>query len=195
MLPTRPVEQEIEPVSFEEIPATPVIPSAVAFYGILAAIFLIPALIFLVTFAEWKKKKSAPKPVAVRTTPVPITYPTYQTPIVPQEPERELPVVNYQPRISWDGPNDLEHFESPEVDISSVAHLSSEEVEKTVFKNRQVKLKVIINTEGEIDEVETISGHPLLAEAAVNSAKRTIFSSRKKPTTRVLTYTFRVLKD
>ena len=193
LLPARPQQPTTEPVPFEDVPSIQVFSTKKMVFVVVGAIFAIPALIFLVTFAN-RPKSTSPRPVLARTTPVPVTYPTYQAPVVPQEPERELPVVNYQPRISWDGPNDLEHFESPEVDISSVAHLTSEEVEKTVFKNRQVKLKVIINTEGEIDEVETISGHPILAEAAANSAKRTIFSSRKKPTTRVLTYTFRVLK-
>jgi DNA-directed RNA polymerase subunit RPC12/RpoP len=111
------------------------------------------------------------------------------------EPPKPLPVVNYQPRVSWDGPNDMEYFDDPEVDVSSVSNLTSEEVKKTVFKNRVVKLKVVINTEGEIDKVETISGHPLLVNAATESAKRSIFSSRSKPTTRILTYTFRVLND
>jgi NAD dependent epimerase/dehydratase family enzyme len=89
----------------------------------------------------------------------------------------------------------MEHFEEPEVDVSTVSNLTSDEVKKTVFKNRVVKLRVVINTEGEIDTVETISGHPLLVNAATESAKRSIFRSRSKPTTRVLTYTFRVLKD
>jgi predicted nucleic acid-binding Zn-ribbon protein len=111
------------------------------------------------------------------------------------EPDKPLPVVNYQPRVSWDGPNDMQYFAEPAVDISSVSHLSSEEIKKTVFKNKIVKLRVVINTDGEIDQTETISGHPILVEAAIESAKRTIFRSRSKPTTRVLTYTFRVLKD
>lgn len=114
---------------------------------------------------------------------------------VSSEPPKPTPVINYQPRISWDGPNDLQYFSEPQVDISSVSDLTSEEIEKTVFKNRNVKLRVIINTEGEIDEVETISGHPILVEAATQSAKQTIFSARKKPTKRVLTYTFRLIKD
>jgi len=108
---------------------------------------------------------------------------------------KPFPVVNYQPRVSWDGANDMEHFEDPVVDLSSVSDLTSEEVAKTVFKNRNVKLRVVINTEGEIDEVETISGHPILVAAATQSAKSSIFASRSKPTKRVLTYTFRVLKD
>jgi NAD dependent epimerase/dehydratase family enzyme len=89
----------------------------------------------------------------------------------------------------------MEHFSEPDVDISSVSHLTSEEVKNTVFKDRVVKLRVVINTEGEIDEVKVISGHPLLAAAATQSAKQSIFRSRSKPTERVLTYTFRVLKD
>src|SRR5688572_12841672 len=59
------------------------------------------------------------------------------------EPAKSLPVVNYQPRVSWTGPNDMEYFDDPEVDVSSVSDLTSEEVEKTVFKNRVVKLKVV----------------------------------------------------
>jgi NAD dependent epimerase/dehydratase family enzyme len=89
----------------------------------------------------------------------------------------------------------MEYFDDPDVDISSVSDLTSEQVKKTVFKNRTVKLRVVISTAGEIDTVETISGHPLLVEAATRSAKRSIFTSRSKPTTRVLTYTFRLLPD
>jgi hypothetical protein len=73
--------------------------------------------------------------------------------------------------------------------------LSSDEIKKTVFKNRIVKLRAVINTEGEIDTVQTISGQPLLVEAATRSAKHSIFRSREKPTTRILTYTFRSLED
>jgi DNA-directed RNA polymerase subunit RPC12/RpoP len=140
------------------------------------------------------------KPVSKPTAKViatPSTSPSTNSPVklfIPP-PSKPAPVVNYQPRVSWDGPDDIEHFEDPDVDISSVSDLTSEEVKNTVFKNRIVKLKVIINTEGEIDNVETISGHPLLVEAATASAKRSIFASRSKPTTRILTYTFRLLKD
>jgi len=89
----------------------------------------------------------------------------------------------------------MEYFAEPKVDTSSVPNLSSEELKQTVFKDRTVKLRVVINPEGEIDTVETISGHPLLVAAATESAKRSIFRNRSKPTTRILTYTFRVLKD
>ena len=155
-------------------------------------------ILFLVVFAIIPKSKqpdsytlynssagSTPNPAYSWTAPAPVNL----------EPSKPVPVVNYQPRVSWDGPNDMEYFDDPEVDVSSVSDLTSEEVKKTVFKNRVVKLKVVINPEGEIDSVETISGHPILVEAATASAKRSIFKPRAKPTTRILTYTFRVLKD
>lgn len=137
-------------------------------------------------------RREETEPVRAYSVPSPSLVPWNGAALVPDKP---LPVVNYQPRVSWDGPNDLEHFEEPQVDISSVSHLTSEEIKKTVFKNRLVKLRVVINTEGEINDVETISGHPILVEAATASAKRSIFRTRSKATTRILTYTFRVLED
>lgn len=160
---------------------------------VIAGVAFLPAVIGI-AISMFSPKPSTP--ASAYTPPAtPFGYPTPSSWSVPTVPAKPVPVVNYQPRISWDGPNDLEHFDNPDVDISSVSHLTTEEVKNTVFKNRTVKLRVVINTEGEIDTVETISGHPLLVEAATASAKRSIFSSRSKPTTRVLTYTFRVLKD
>lgn len=163
--------------------------------GIVAAIaILLPALLIL--FASTRREAKSSSDFDYKIAAQPSVYPTPSSWTVSTEvPEKPMPVVRYQPRVSWDGPNDIEHFEDPEVDVSSLSHLTSEEVEKTVFKNRVVKLRVVINTEGEIDEVETISGHPILVAASTESAKRSIFSSRSKPTKRVLTYTFRVLKD
>ena len=156
------------------------------------AVILIPVVLFAVVLVN---KPSKSEPVKFSSAPTPLAYPTPAWNVPSFEPSKPTPVVNYQPRVSWDGANDMEHFETPEVDISSVSELTTEEVKKTVFKNRVVKLRVVINTEGEIDEVTPISGHPILVEAATESAKRSIFRSRSKPTTRVLTYTFRVLKD
>lgn len=139
-----------------------------------------------------KPKESTPTKVYSAPQPV---VPAGNTAWIAPATSKPLPVVNYQPRVSWSGPSDMEYFDEPEVDVSSVSDLTSEEVKKTVFKNRTVKLRVVINTEGEIDTVETISGHPVLVAAATESAKGSIFSSRSKPTTRILTYTFRVLPD
>jgi DNA-directed RNA polymerase subunit RPC12/RpoP len=181
----------VEPPELEM--QTPVTPLKIIL-GVVAAVAFVPILIAFIALADKGNESTPSKAYSATSTPA-----TYSTPsswaVSTNVPDKPLPVVNYQPRVSWSGPNDMEHFAEPEVDISSLSHMTSEEVEKAVFKNRVVKLRVIINTEGEIDEVETISGHPILVEAATKSAKESIFSSRSKPTTRVLTYTFRVLKN
>jgi DNA-directed RNA polymerase subunit RPC12/RpoP len=165
--------------------------------GVVAALALIlPTL--LVFFASTRSNKKMAEAASVPAYSTPYTSGTpssWSWKAGASTPEKPVPVVNYQPRVAWDGPDDMEYFADPEVDVSSLSDKTSEEVEKIVFKNRVVKLRVVINTQGQIDEVETISGHPILVQAATESAKRSIFSSRSKPTKRVLTYTFRVLKD
>ena len=187
---TKPLAQVAPPeLKFETTSFSP------AKVGVLAAVaLLLPILLIVFAFSD-KKSNSTSKVQAGSSTPYadPTVLPIWSSGA--NTPQKPVPVVNYQPRVSWEGPNDMEHFAEPEVDISSVSHLSTEEVTNTVFKNRTVKLRVVINTEGEIDTVETISGHPILVEAATASARRSIFRSRSKPTNRVLVYTFRVLKD
>ena len=186
----------VEPPELELRPEPVVSPAKI---GVAVAFALIiPLMIFVFAVI----RRPPPSPVQASSTPY-----TYSSPYPSGTPsswswsasantsDKPLPVVNYQPRVSWEGSNDMEHFEDPQVDLSSVSDLTTEEVLKTVFKNRVVKLRVVINTEGEIDDVETISGHPILVAAATESARRSVFNSRSKPTKRVLTYTFRVLKD
>ena len=191
----RPISAPVEeppPAYEEQSPETSTL-KIVAF--VIAASVLIPVLIGVFAVRNSKPDYATYVTDSNQYSLSPVTYPTPSSWSVSSEPAKPLPVVNYQPRVSWDGPNDMENFDDPEVDISSVSDLTSDEVKKTVFKNRTVKLRVVINTEGEIDTVEKISGHPLLVDAATRSAKRSIFRSRAKPTTRVLTYTFRLLED
>ncbi len=178
------------PDLYKEEPTT--IPTAKLVAIICASVIAIPLLVGIFLIGKPKAPPTTPR---AAYSPPAIPVPTPPSWKFPTEPAKPPPVMNYQRRVSWDGPNDMESFDDPEVDISSVADLTSEQIKKTVFKNRTVKLRVVINTEGEIDIVETISGHPLLVEAATRSAKRSIFQSRTKPTTRILTYTFRLLED
>ncbi len=193
MLDQRPAPLRQEPVDAPNLEINTSAVGKVIFFIVGTAV-VVPLILGLVIFVN-VPSRSTPARVHSAST-EPSGYPTPpQWGVSTDVPAKPFPVVNYQPRVSWDGPNDMAHFENPVVDIATVAHLTSEEVEKTVFKNRIVILRVVINTEGEIDSVETISGHPLLVDAATVSAKSSIFRARPKPTTRVLTYTFRVLKD
>ncbi len=105
------------------------------------------------------------------------------------------PQINYEVKAQWSGNNDMEHFENPQIDSSKLPTADHNELKKTVFKNRGVQVKITINTEGEVTIAEAISGHPILKEAATNAAKKTLFNSRPKPTTRILTYYFRLITE
>lgn len=105
------------------------------------------------------------------------------------------PSINYQVKVQWNGANDMEHFENPVIENEKLPTLDVKELKKTVFKNRGVQVRVTIDTSGEVSNAEGISGHPVLMEAAVKAAKKTLFNSRQKPTTRVLTYYFRLITE
>ena len=162
---------------------------------VIALLFAVP-LIF-VLFGLLDKKATTPgstKLSSTQSTPSTMDPPQNPAPLM-VTPDKNLPFVNIEPRMSWDGPNDIEYFDTPVVDFSLVSEMTSEQVEKLVFKNRVAKLRVVINTDGQVEKITTISGHPLLVSAATESAKKSEFNSRSKPTTRVLTYTFRVIKN
>lgn len=114
-----------------------------------------------------------------------ISYPT-STP---------LPQINYVSNVRWEGADDMENFVQPQIDVSKLPTANISELKKTVFKNRAVQVKITIAESGEVTTAEAISGHPILKEAAVNSAKSSLFNSRSKPTTRILTYYFRLTDE
>lgn len=106
-----------------------------------------------------------------------------------------VPRINYQVKVQWDGANDMEHFENPQIENEKLPTFDEAELKKTVFKNRGVQVKVTIDTTGEVTSATGISGHPVLMEAAVAAAKKSLFNSRSKPTTRILTYYFRLITE
>lgn len=106
-----------------------------------------------------------------------------------------LPRIVYQARVQWDGKNDMVHFENPQIEIEKLPTFETDELKKTVFRDRGVEVKVTIAATGEVVSAEALSGHPVLMEAAQNAALKTLFSSRQKPVSRVLTYYFRLVVD
>lgn len=152
----------------------------VALAGILTVVFALNSQSCLSRSADMKKESPAPKTIVSPG----VEFPTF-TP---------LPSINYEVKAQWSGNNDIEHFENPQIDLSKLQTSDTETLKKTVFKNRKVEVKITIGANGEVTFAKSLSGHPILSEAAVNAAKKSLFNSRSKPTTRVLTYYFR-LKD
>lgn len=106
-----------------------------------------------------------------------------------------VPRIIFQTKVQWNGANDMEHYENPQIDTSKLPTFDGKELKKTVFKNRAVQVKITIDTNGEVISAEAVSGHPILKEAAVNAARKTIFNPRRKPTSRVLTYYFHLTDE
>lgn len=161
--------------------------NAVGVIVIVAVGFLIfGGLIALISSGKTDSKKAK----ITNQTPVTAASPifSYKTPT----PEKR---INYQVKVQWTGGNDMEHFENPQLENAKLPTLDENELKKTVFKNRTVQVRITINTDGEVSSAEGISGHPILKESAVEAAKKTLFNSRRKPTTRILTYYFRLITD
>jgi DNA-directed RNA polymerase subunit RPC12/RpoP len=160
--------------------------------GVVVIIGLIALVGGIIIFAAFRNSSPPPsvntaqKTTLKEPTPLPLSF--YKTPT-------PAPQVNYQVKVQWSGANDMEQFENPQIDVSKLPTTDEAELKKTVFKNRAVQVRVTIGTEGEVTSAEAVSGHPILAEASVEAAKKTLFNSRPKPTTRVLTYYFRLLSD
>jgi hypothetical protein len=158
--------------------------------------FAIPAVVGIIgltlaiIFWAASGKNSSPANVKEKTLVKTVPSPKIEYPIATPAPQ-----INYQVKVQWSGSNDMEHFENPQIDNSKLPSLDENELKKTVFKNRGVQVKITINTDGEVTSAEAVSGHPVLREAAVEAAKKTLFNSRQKPTTRVLTYYFRLTKE
>ena len=134
---------------------------------------------------------SRPKNLIEKTEP----SKTVSAPIVQYPKPTPAPHINYQVQIQFKGANDMEHFENPQIENAKLPTFDEAELKKTVFKNRGVQVKVTIDTTGEVTSAEGISGHPILKESAVAAAKKSLFNPRSKPTTRVLTYYFRLITE
>lgn len=91
--------------------------------GILTFIFALSSNTCQSRLANLKEKT----PVKTVASPE-IKYPT-PTPV---------PQINYEVKVQWDGNNDLEHFENPQIDMSKLPTSNVAELKKTVFKNRGV---------------------------------------------------------
>ncbi|HEY0429794.1 MAG TPA: hypothetical protein VGC76_18570 [Pyrinomonadaceae bacterium] len=127
-----------------------------------------------------KKTVAASNTPAFRSTPFPTVAPTV------------YPNINYTVTVKWDGSDDMEHFEVPSIDQTKLPTSDIKELKKTIFANRSVQVRVTIDENGEVSEAKAISGHPLLKEASEIAARKSLFSNRSKPTSRLLNYFFHI---
>ncbi|MGB7068435.1 MAG: hypothetical protein WBD22_02990 [Pyrinomonadaceae bacterium] len=175
---------------------------SIRFFGILGLVGIL--FVFLIggglAVGSYRNKQREAKYRAERqraaTTYSPAPTPTLIPVYIPTPPtSTPMPEILYRVNVKWDGPDDMEHYEEPAIDYPDLPTYDIAELKRTVFKNRSVGVRIKIDTSGEVTEAEAVSGHPALRRASVEAAKRSLFSNRRKPTTRIITYFFRLTDE
>jgi len=155
---------------------------------LIVSLLILPLILFSIfgknssTDSTNKTFATKPKP-NYSTTPFLVVMPTVS------------PQIKYQVDVKWDGSDDMEHFQIPDIDRTKLTTSDAKELKKTVFANRSVQVRITIDENGEVSEAKAVSGHPILKEAAEDAARKTLFSNRRKPTKRLLTYIFRLVSE
>jgi DNA-directed RNA polymerase subunit RPC12/RpoP len=150
--------------------------------------------VFVAIIAGIASKKKAEQ---TRSFPTPRTYSTpipFYTPFpvdstLPEEPEITFD-ISY--RVSWDSAIDEQHIELPTLKNADFPSNDLKTLKKTVFAQKIIRVKVRIDTNGEVTDAKAVSGHKILQQAAENAARASYFTERKKPVNIVLTYHFQI---
>lgn len=151
--------------------------------------------VFMAIVAGVASKKKAEQTRALPTpriysTPIPFytPFPVGSAPL-PEEPEITFD-ISY--RVSWDSAIDEQHIELPTLKNADFPSNDLKTLKKTVFAQKIIRVKVRIDTNGEVTDAKAVSGHKILKEAAENAARASYFTERKKPVNTVLTYYFQI---
>ena len=151
--------------------------------------------VFIAIVAGVASKKKAQQ---TRAYPTPRTYstplPTYTPVTVYATPAAEEPEITFDIsyRVSWDSAISEQHIELPTLKDVDFPSDDLKTLKKTVFSQKIIRVKVRIDTNGEVTDAKAVSGHKILKEAAENAAKASYFTERKKPVNTVLTYYFQI---
>ena len=150
--------------------------------------------VFVAIIAGIASKKKAEQTRAFPTpraysTPIPFYTPFPVNSTLPEEPEITFD-ISY--RVSWDSAIDEQHIELPTLKNADFPSSDLKTLKKTVFAQKIIRVKVRIDTNGEVTDAKAVSGHKILQEAAENAARASYFTERKKPVNTVLTYHFQI---
>lgn len=151
--------------------------------------------IFIAIAAGISSKRKAEQTRAFPTpraysTPVPsfTPFPVYSAPAA-EEPDITFD-ISY--RVSWNSAIGEQHIELPTLKATDFPSSDLKTLKKTVFARKIIRVKVRIDTNGEVTDAKAVSGHKILQEAAENAARASYFTERKKPINTVLTYYFQI---
>jgi hypothetical protein len=168
--------------------------------GTIIAIFVVGFFVFAAIAAVIASKEDV-RQVRSLPTPPPYTIPT-PPPIppinIPKLPEPNVsseetsPLFDISYRVSWDSSIPEQHIELPTLKDADFPSEDLKTLQKTVFAQKIIRVKVKINTNGEVTDAKAVSGHEILKEAAENAARASFFAERKKPLNTVMIYYFQI---
>lgn len=171
-------------------------------------IFITGFFVFIVIAIGVSSKREAEPVRTLYPTPSPYKAPTppiipvivFPTPLpnqsVPSEEnvssEETSSLFDISYRVSWDSSIPEQHIELPTLKDADFPSEDLKTLQKTVFAQKIVRVKVKINTNGEVTNAKAVSGHEILKEAAENAARASYFAERKKPLNTVMIYYFQI---
>lgn len=153
-----------------------------AVIGIIA--FFVFAPVILVAFFAAKAKKENTKKVEFVSTPAPTT------PEIIYQQQESLPDIKYRSYVQYNTNIDADLIELPIIRLEQLPTTDLKELKKTVFAQRKIRVRITIDENGDVSEAKALNGHQVLQESSVEAAKKSLFSTRKKRTTTVLTYIY-----
>lgn len=166
------------------------VPTAV---GLLCAGFFI----FIVVAVSVSSKKKPEPARLLAATPAPYAPPTpiFVPPVFPTplpQIEEDGPVFNFSYRVSWDSAIPEQHIELPTLKDVDFPSNDLKTLRKTVFAQKIVRVKIRIDTNGEVVRATAVSGHQILRTAAETAALASYFAERRKPLDTTLVYHFQI---
>lgn len=116
--------------------------------------------------------------------------PTASTPEIIYQTSEPLPDINYETYVQYDTSIDVDLIKHPVIPMENLPTSDINELKKTVFATRKIRVRVTIEENGDVSEAKALNGHQILQESSVEAAEKTLFAARKKKTTAVLTYIY-----
>lgn len=158
----------------------------VIFICVLAAIIPISLLIAVSSPTETNKPTQPPRIAASSPT-------VYKTPIIPPIPvdtATPYPDFSYRAYVKHFTNIGVEDIVIPTIKADQLPTMDLVELKKTVFKEKRIRVRIVINPDGEVIEAKALNGHPVLQNICIIAAKKSLFTTRKKNYTTDLTYIF-----
>lgn len=173
------VEQNNDANSYDDTRKTLTVVLAIFAIGLFTFVPIVLVAIFKAANSVKNTKKA--DFVSVEKTPTPkIVYPT----------PKPLPDIKYRSYVQYNTDIDADLLELPVIRLEQLPTTDLKELKKTVFANRKIRVRITIDENGDVSEANALNGHQVLRDSSIEAAKKSLFSSRKRKTTTVLTYIY-----